>query len=323
MDGITVIFYNNVGGWITGIAFQTIMSYLNWRNPNKNYTWHKHNIIIDGKLNKIHLLCFSVTCTLYFFIATSKLMTIFFSHMSGLNVGVITTLWAVEPLLNAVIDWLLNGVKLGLNHVIGIILIVSGAISIGFAGIGKKQDNNLHAPNTIPEKPNDDMAFHPTIEDPQFPVWVAILWGFMTPCFFIMNTFTMKRNVIRYNFEARTASFGATFVGSSLIFLLGICWYWQVVIALDWKMFGIGLVTSIIDTCSKALIQNAFSKGPAGSVGAVSQFSNILLLIFDALRMLKFPSGYEILGFMLCCSGGLCLILRDQVYRLLRCICCK
>lgn len=61
--------------------------------------------------------------------------------MSGLNVGVITTMWSVEPLFGATIDWIVNGQKLGINHVFGIILVVSGAISIGYAGIGKKSDS--------------------------------------------------------------------------------------------------------------------------------------------------------------------------------------
>lgn len=270
LDGITVIFYTNIGGWITGVGFQAIMSFRNWLNPEKQHIWHRHNIINDGQLNRIHLVCYALTCAFYFFIATSKLMTIYFSHMSGLNVGVITTLWSVEPLLNAVIDWFINGVRLGINHVIGILLIVAGAISIGFAGISKKSENKLHAPNSIPKKPDDEIMFHPVITDPQYPIWIAIFWGFFTPLFFIMNTFHMKRNVMKYNFEARTTSFGATFVHSSIIFIIGISWYWQKVVPLDRNLFLIGLFSSIIDTCSKALIQNAFSKGPAGSVGAVS-----------------------------------------------------
>ena len=118
--------------------------------------------------------------------------------MSGLNVGVITTLWSVEPLLNALIDWFLNGVRLGVNHVFGIVLIVSGAVSIGFAGISKKSDNQLHAPNAIPLKPDDNLVFHPVIDDPEYPIWVPIVWGVFTPTFFIMNTFHMKRNVSKY-----------------------------------------------------------------------------------------------------------------------------
>ena len=61
--------------------------------------------------------------------------------------------------------------------------MVSGAVSIGYAGIHKKNGNIINAPNEIPVKPEDDMSFHPVIPDPKSPTWIAILWAFITPCF--------------------------------------------------------------------------------------------------------------------------------------------
>lgn len=45
------------------------------------------------------------------------------------------------------------------------ILVILGAVAIGYTGIYKNQDNRLHAPNSVPLKPDDDMAFHPVIAD--------------------------------------------------------------------------------------------------------------------------------------------------------------
>ena len=138
MDGFSCVFYMSFGGWVAGIVYQLIMSCINWRDPNVNYVWHRNNIIVDEKVNRIHLILFMLSCCLFFLITISKLMTIYFSNMSGVNVGVITTMWSIEPLFGALLDRIINGQKLSINHAIGIILIVSGAISIGYAGIYKK-----------------------------------------------------------------------------------------------------------------------------------------------------------------------------------------
>lgn len=81
---------------------------------------------------------------------------------------------------------------IGLHHFIGMILVILGAVSIGYSGIQKNTDNRLHFPNSTPDKPNDDISFHPVIADPKSPTWIAILWGFITPCFFLAQSFYTK-----------------------------------------------------------------------------------------------------------------------------------
>ena len=39
------------------------------------------------------------------------------------------------------------------------ILIILGALSIGYAGVNKGTENLLHAPNRIPEKIDDGMVY--------------------------------------------------------------------------------------------------------------------------------------------------------------------
>ena len=109
VDGLQTVFYYSFGGWVAGILYQAIMSIANWRDATVNHIWHRNNIIINGKLKRMHLVLFMLSCCYFFLITISKLMTIYFSHMAGINVGVITTMWAVEPLFGATIDWIING----------------------------------------------------------------------------------------------------------------------------------------------------------------------------------------------------------------------
>jgi hypothetical protein len=136
------------------------------------------------------------------------------------------------------------------------ILVILGAVAIGYTGIHKNKDNKLHAPNEIPTvNPNDDMAFHPVIADPQSPTWIAILWGFITPCFFLAQSFYTKFiTQPKYNFDARTASFGTSSVTSFIVLIIGVAWYWRSVSPFDTKLFLIGIAGSAIDTIGKSFI---------------------------------------------------------------------
>ena len=64
-------------------------------------------------------------------------MTMYFSHIAGVNVGVITTIWSVQPLIAAFIDYLVNKEMIGFHHFVGMVLVVLGAISIGYSGTTK------------------------------------------------------------------------------------------------------------------------------------------------------------------------------------------
>ena len=193
VDGLACIFYLSFGSWICGIIYQIVMCIVNRCDPTKDYVWHPNNLIINGKLVKVHLVIFILMSFLFMGIMISMYMTMYFSHMSGVNVGVITTFWSIQPLVAAVLDLLINREMLGFHHIVGMILVILGAVSIGYSGINKQNDGKHLAPNNAPtENPNSDMTFHPVIQDPKSPMWIAILWGFITPCFFIARAMYAK-----------------------------------------------------------------------------------------------------------------------------------
>lgn len=182
------------------------------------------------------------------------------------------------------------------------ILVILGAVAIGYSGISKSQNNLSLAPN-------GDLPFHQVISDPESPTWIAILWGFITPCFFLAQSFFTKFiTQPKYNFDARTATFGTSSVTSFIVLLIGVFWYWRSVQPFDTKLFLIGIVGSILDTIGKSFIQTAFSRGPAGPVTAFVEMNNIWLIVLDSIRTWTLPSWLELLGFLLGISGGLCFV---------------
>lgn len=102
------------------------------------------------------------------------------------------------------------------------------------------------------------MLFEPAVHDGGsngWYSWIAILWGFITPCFFLSQSFYTKFiTQPKYNFDARTASYGTSSVTSLVVLLLGVSWYWRSVQPFDRYLFLVGIVGSILDTMGKSFI---------------------------------------------------------------------
>ena len=96
-----------------------------------------------------------------------------------------------------------------------------------------------------------------------------------------------------------------------MVLLIGVTWYWRSVAPFDGKLFLIGIFGSVMDTIGKSFIQTALAKGPAGPVLAFVEMNNVLLIILEALRTWTFPTGLEILGFILGISGGLSFVFKE------------
>jgi hypothetical protein len=59
------------------------------------------------------------------------------------------------------------------------------------------------------------------------PKWIAVLFGILTPCFFVGSGLFIKHLTSKeVGFDAMTVSFSSSCFSSTLIMLLGICWYW-------------------------------------------------------------------------------------------------
>jgi len=57
----------------------------------------------------------------------------YFSHMADVNVGVITTIWSIQPFIASILDYLIYNEKLMRFHLVGMVMIVGGALAIGYS----------------------------------------------------------------------------------------------------------------------------------------------------------------------------------------------
>ena len=244
----------------------------------------------------------------------------YYSHMADVNVGIITTLWSVQPLAAAFLDYLIYGERLTIYHLIGIIMVIVSALLISFskfADANSDADVNIAIPNLA------DIKIE--IYDEKFPKWIAVLFGILTPCFFVASALFIKHLTSpKVGFDAITVSFASSCTMSIVVIILGVTWYWKEVDTFNRRLFIIGFFGSIFDTCGKACIQRAYSTGPAGPVSAFVEMNNVVLVIFEAIRARKMPNYLEFIGFILAIVGALVLCIPDEITNLLRCIfCCK
>jgi len=96
--------------------------------------------------------------------------------MADVNVGVITTIWSVQPLIAAVLDYFIYNEKLMMFHLVGMVMIVGGALAIGYSSNEKE---TLILDSVV------EGQISQVILDPKAPKWIAIMFGFIAPCFML------------------------------------------------------------------------------------------------------------------------------------------
>lgn len=234
----------------------------------------------------------------------------YYSHLAEINVGVITTIWSVQPLVAAIVDRIAFGTPFQISHLFGMILIIGSSVCIS--------QNSMLTEKTLKNLVPD------AIIAAKFPAWPAIIFGFVTPCFFLASaSFNKHITHESINFHAPTLSYGSSFVASTVVIIIGLTWYWRAY-KFSLKLFLIGIAGSVFDTAGKAFIQNAYANGPMGPIAACVELNNILLVIICAGIERKVPSWLEIVAFILGITGGLFFVIPAQIYEFFKCVfCCQ
>ena len=219
-------------------------------------------------------------------------LTMYFANSAGVNVGVITTIWSLNPLFMAIADYIFNNQKLHYYHIIGLISITLCCIVISLSGVVGV------APATQEVKVYDT------------PMWIPVLFGIATPMFFTTNGLLTKHLTSeRIGFNASTISFTSYFIVNVIVMIVAIP-YWSMY-GFSQYLFWLGLVGSIINTLGIVCIQNALSLGPAGPVSAIPAVSAVLLVVVEAVKHSKMLSIMETIGLVLGIYGALILVIPD------------
>jgi len=187
------------------------------------------------------------------------------------------------------LDFLINGQKLKIYHMIGVASLVISACSISLAQLGEDEE----------------------VRQSVVPAWIPVLYAILTPVMFsIQGLFIKHLTTPKMGFDASCITFGASSFVCTIIMIVGVSWYWQNY-KFDSYLFCVGLIGSIFDTVGIVSIQNAFSKGPAGLVAALGSCTALILVVMQAIKMWEVPRNMEIVGFCIGVLGALIIVIPD------------
>lgn len=136
-----------------------------------------------------------------------------YAARANINVGVIITIWSVNPLFMAICDKLIFGQELRYFHTLGMLAIVICTVVISLAGMGSDKHVSSHTEATL--------NVEPTV-----PTWVPVLFGVVTPMTFCTNGILTKHITSpRVGFDPSRLSFNVYFLVNLLILIYAII-YW-------------------------------------------------------------------------------------------------
>jgi hypothetical protein len=88
VDGVTTIFYVSSGAIFCGAV------HMIYKACQKG-GWHNQNLIVGGEVRWTNVIRFAIQCCLFFGIMSFIFLTMYYSHMADVNVGIITTIWSI------------------------------------------------------------------------------------------------------------------------------------------------------------------------------------------------------------------------------------
>jgi drug/metabolite transporter (DMT)-like permease len=233
-------------------------------------------------------------------------LTIYFATAANVNVGVITTIWSVDPINMAIVDYYLFGQKLKYFHVIGVSSIFVCSLLISLSGYLEG------------DKPAE------TIESEAYaPTWIPVLFGILAPISFTtFQTYCKHLTSPRLNFKSDQLTF-SSYLCVNLVILVVAIVYWNVSGKFQKNLFYYGFVSGSFDAFGSMMLLKAIGSGPAGPVCSIVALSSIMLAIVQALRFWKMLSTIELLGLIFGTFGGLILVIPEWFEKYFFCCCIK
>jgi drug/metabolite transporter (DMT)-like permease len=266
--------------------------------------WYDQNIIVDGKFKPINLFGFFTYCFVYVLVNNMCFVTMYLTNQAGINVGLITTIWAIFPLYSAIADRLLFGTRLYYFHWLGLLSIIACSLFIGAQGIiDVENQKKAH------------------VVASRVPTWLPIMMGFLSPVSFAMFGINTKYlTQPKVGFDPIIMSF-ASYVVSNIIILIIAVIYWNLdgSIPFDQKIFWLGFISSSFHTLGSACISKAYAMGPTGPVAAVTCICNVGLIFVEAVKTWKWLTNLQSIGVLLGIFGSAMLVIPDEMEKYVLC----
>ena len=78
----------------------------------------------------MNVLRYLLNGVIYFIVMNLVYLTMYFANRAEINVGVIITIWSINPFFNSIADYYLNGEKMHYYHVIGLASMLLCSVAV-------------------------------------------------------------------------------------------------------------------------------------------------------------------------------------------------
>lgn len=86
------------------------------------------NLVRGGKLLRPNTVGLLIFCILYFLAQNMTYLTLWTSLLADMNIGIVSVLWSITPLIVAVFEYVIYRFKLSRNYLIGMFMMVVSAV---------------------------------------------------------------------------------------------------------------------------------------------------------------------------------------------------
>ena len=186
--------------------------------------------------------------------------TMEFATQAKINVGIITTIWCINPLFMAIMDFIIFRTRLEYYHFIGSFSIIVCSILIGMSKINM----------------NYSIV---KVEEIGIPAYIPVIFSILTPMCFTTRGMMIKHLSKVKGFDTLNLSFSTYLLVNFIILMVAISLWYTETLPFNRYLFWIGFGGSCFNTLGNVCQNMALSNGPAGPVSALVALSNILLVI--------------------------------------------
>jgi drug/metabolite transporter (DMT)-like permease len=170
--------------------------------------------------------------------------TFLYSKRAGLNIGIATSIWSLNPFMTAVLDRFIYGSEIKRYHVFGMSSLVICAVLVSMSELFiADTQNQVDSPDR--DKP---------------PIVYALLISFLMPTICALFTLIEKYVVVKLGVSSSDWAFGHWFLMSVVMQTVSVVYFkFYSFSAFDFQMWTIGSLGSLLNCVGSSFVIAAFA----------------------------------------------------------------
>jgi drug/metabolite transporter (DMT)-like permease len=216
---------------------------------------------------------------------------------ANLNIGIVTTIWAINPFTSALMDWIIYGDVLKLHHWFGMILLVICAVLISLSSLVTEEDSIE----------SEDGKIKVLI-----PAYIPILMSFCMPIICTFHAAMQKYVTTDLGMSPSDFTYASFLLASICLLIASVVFFIIDEDLFTWKLWVLGFFASLTNVLGSYFATASFATGASvGPIVAMLDVQVIFLTIISAFVMQQIPHYLQLLGLLAGIVGACILAMPD------------